>query len=47
MHDVDSACSKLTGMKYLCFSNRQFDTTNAFVVSITEMFNNFDVHYVL
>lgn len=39
IHDVDSACSKLpplTGMNYFCFSNRQFDSSNAFVVSVIE-----------
>jgi hypothetical protein len=40
IHDVDSACSKLPplkGMKYFCFSNRNFDSTNAFVVFIIEI----------
>jgi hypothetical protein len=39
IYDVDSAGSKLpllTGMKYFCFSNRQFDSNNAFFVSVIE-----------
>ena len=40
IHDVNSVYSKLpplTGMKYFCFSNRQFESTNGFVISVIEM----------
>jgi len=41
IRNVVSACSKvppLIGMKYFCLSNRHFDSTDVFVISINEIY---------